>query len=212
MRIITFEVNGQARWGAWHNERAVDLNLAHALYCASRAHNPEYLAHSTLEFLQRGETAWQAARETLAFLGDRVVDGVTYPRPRVTLRAPLPRPPKIVAIGLNYLDHVREQNAQIPKYPILFAKYPSSVVGPHDAICLHPSETQMVDYEGELGVVIGQIAQNVNAADALDYVFGYTVVNDVSARDLQYSAHVSGQVGARQIARHFLSNGADDCL
>lgn len=193
MRIITFEVNRQTRWGALKNDYAVDLNLAHALYLGSRGRSPQYLANSTLEFLERGESAWNAARETLEFMGDRVVDGVMYPLSRVRLLAPLPRPPKIVAVGMNYMDHVREQNAQLPQHPILFAKYPSSVIGPYDVIHLHPGETQKVDYEGELGVVIGKTARKVNAASALDCVFGYTVANDVSARDLQFSPYVSGQ-------------------
>lgn len=193
MRIITFEVNGQARWGALNGDHAVDLNLAHALFLASRAREPQYLANSVLEFLECGETTWEAARETLKFLGERVVEGVMFPLSRCKLRAPISRPPKIVAIGMNYMDHVREQNGQVPQYPVLFAKYPSSVIGPNDVIHLHPAESQKVDYEGELGVVIGKRAKNVPAADALEYVFGYTALNDVSARDLQFSPFVNGQ-------------------
>lgn len=193
MRIITFEINGQTRWGALKDDYAVDLNLAHALFLASRAREPQDPANSVLEFLEHGDSAWNAARETLDFLGERVVEGVMLPLSRVKLRAPLPRPPKIVAIGMNYMDHVREQNGQVPQYPVLFAKYPSSVIGPSDVIHLHPSESQKVDYEGELGVVIGKTARNVSAADALDYIFGYTVINDVSARDLQFGPHVNGQ-------------------
>jgi 2-keto-4-pentenoate hydratase/2-oxohepta-3-ene-1,7-dioic acid hydratase in catechol pathway len=193
MRIITFQANGHTRWGALKDDYAVDLNLAHALFLASRAREPQYLANSALEFLAGGEPAWKAASETLEFLGERVVEGVMLPLSRVKLDAPMPRPPKIVAVGLNYMDHVREQNGQVPQYPVLFAKYSSSVVGPYDVIHLHPSEAQKVDYEGELGVVIGKTARNVSAADALDYVFGYTVANDVSARDLQFSPYVSGQ-------------------
>ncbi len=193
MRIITFQINGQTHWGALKNDYAVDLNLAHALSLAARGSAPEYLANNVLEFITHGETAWNAARDTLDFLGDRVVDGVMYPLARVKLLAPIPRPPDIVAIGQNYMEHVREQNAQVPKYPILFAKYSSSVIGPTDVIHLHPTESQKVDYEGELGVVIGKTAREVSAANALDYVFGYTVVNDISARDLQFSPFVSGQ-------------------
>src|SRR5436309_892796 len=102
MRIITFQVNGQTRWGALQNEQAVDLNLAHALYLASNSREPEYLANSVLEFLQRGEPVWNAARTTLEFLGTRTVEGISFPLSGVRLLAPLPRPPKVVAIGLNY--------------------------------------------------------------------------------------------------------------
>lgn len=193
MRIITFEINGQVRWGALKGDYAVDLNLAHALFLASRAREPQYLANSVLEFLTRGETAWNAARDTLEFLGDRAVDGVTYPLTRVKLLAPIPRPPKIVAIGLNYMDHVREQKAKVPEYPVLFAKYPSSVTGPYDVIHLQSSESEKVDFEGELAVIIGKTARRVNLANALDCVFGYSVLNDVSARDLQFSPHVNNQ-------------------
>lgn len=193
MRIITFSVNGEARWGALTDDYAIDLNLAHALFLASRAREPQYLASNVLDFLALGETAWNAARQTLEFLGDRLVDGVMYPVSRVKLAAPLPRPPKIVAVGLNYMDHIREQNGQPPQYPVLFAKYPSSVIGPYDVIHLHPGESQKVDYEGELGVVVGKTARNVNAADAMEYVFGYTVIDDISARDLQFSPDVNGQ-------------------
>ncbi len=193
MRIITFDFSGHRHWGALHGNYAVDLNLAHALFLASRSREPQYLANSALEFIQRGETAWKQARETLDFIGDRFVEGVMYPVERVKLLAPLPRPTKIVAVGLNYMEHVKEQDAKTPKYPVLFAKFPSSVIGPTDTIHLHPSEAQKVDFEGELGVVIGRTAANVPAADALDYIFGYTVVDDVSARDLQFSPHVENQ-------------------
>lgn len=193
MRIITFEVNGKVHWGALRGDNAVDLNLAHALFLASRAREPQYLANTVLEFLMRGDSVWNTARETLEFLGERAVDGVTYPMSRVKLLAPIPRPPKIVAIGMNYMDHVREQKAKVPEYPVLFAKYPTSVTGPYDTIHLHTSESEKVDFEGELAVIIGKTASNVSLADALDYVFGYSVLNDVSARDLQFSPYVNNQ-------------------
>jgi acylpyruvate hydrolase len=193
MRIITFEINGQTRWGALANDYAVDLNLAHALYLASHGRAPEYLANNVLDFLQHGETAWDAARETLDFLSDRVVDGVMYPRARVKLLAPIQYPPDIICIGRNYAEHAREGNAEVPTYPVLFSKFSSAVIGPDAVIHLHPNETQKVDYEGELGVVMGKTAREVSAAEALDYVFGYTVVNDVSARDLQFSPYAQGQ-------------------
>jgi acylpyruvate hydrolase len=201
MRLITFDINGQtpqksrdaARWGALKNGHAVDLNLAHAMFLASRSREPQYLARDVLEFLQRGESAWNAARATLEFLGERVVDGVVYPLEQVKLRAPIARPPKIVAIGRNYAEHAAEDNVPPPKLPILFAKYSSSVIGPYDVIHVLPQETQQVDYEAELGVVIGKSARDVTAVDAQSYIFGYTVVNDVSARDIQLGPDVGGQ-------------------
>jgi 2-keto-4-pentenoate hydratase/2-oxohepta-3-ene-1,7-dioic acid hydratase in catechol pathway len=185
MHIITFAVNGQTRWGAAQGDQAVDLNLAHAMLLATRGQAPEYIAQSALEFIQRGERAWQAAQETLEFIGSRAVEGVVFLMGSVKLLAPIPRPPKIVAIGQNYMDHCREQNVEPPKKPILFAKYPTAVTGPYDPIHIVPDVTQRADFEAELGVVMGKAAYRVSAASAFDYIFGYTVLNDVSARDIQ---------------------------
>ena len=95
------------------------------------------------------------------------------------------RPDKIVAIGLNYLDHCRETNTPPPDDPVIFTKFTTSIVGPGDEIVWSPALTAEVDYEAELAVVIGKTARHVSRADALDYVAGYTCANDVSARDLQ---------------------------
>jgi 2-keto-4-pentenoate hydratase/2-oxohepta-3-ene-1,7-dioic acid hydratase in catechol pathway len=96
-------------------------------------------------------------------------------------------PGKIVAIGLNYLDHIRESGLEPPKEPLIFAKFPSSVIGTGTPIRIPAQLTKRVDWEVELGVVIGRSARNVAVADALDHVYGYTVANDVSARDLQFA-------------------------
>jgi 2-keto-4-pentenoate hydratase/2-oxohepta-3-ene-1,7-dioic acid hydratase in catechol pathway len=103
------------------------------------------------------------------------------------LAAPYKNPPKIVAIGLNYLDHANEAKMQTPKTPLAFAKYPSSIIGPTDDIIIPTAVTKKVDYEVELAVVIGKEAKNVSMEKALDYVFGYTILNDISARDVQFS-------------------------
>jgi len=102
------------------------------------------------------------------------------------IRAPIDNPQKIMAIGHNYMDHIREQNAPVPTHPILFAKFPSSIIGPGETITWDENLTKQVDIEAELGVVIGRKARRISVDEALDYVFGYTVLNDVSARDLQY--------------------------
>jgi 2-keto-4-pentenoate hydratase/2-oxohepta-3-ene-1,7-dioic acid hydratase in catechol pathway len=103
-----------------------------------------------------------------------------------SLVAPV-EPPKVVAIGLNYLDHIRESGAEPPPKPLVFAKFPSSIVGPEHPIRLPQAITERVDWEVELAVVIGERARAVAPEDALDHVFGYTVANDVSARDLQFA-------------------------
>lgn len=104
----------------------------------------------------------------------------------VELTAPLLNPSKIIAIGLNYVDHASETKLELPKTPLVFAKFPNSLTGPTDPIYLPETLTTQVDYEVELGVVIGKRAKNVARERALEHVFGYTVLNDVSARDLQF--------------------------
>lgn len=101
------------------------------------------------------------------------------------LIAPL-SPSKIVAIGLNYLDHIREAGVDRPTQPLVFAKFPSAVIGPHESIEIDRSIAERVDWEVELAAVIGVTARHVSVDRALDVVFGYTVANDVSARDVQF--------------------------
>lgn len=108
----------------------------------------------------------------------------SYPLAEVTLNAPL-RPGKIIAIGRNYAEHAKETGSDLPTAPIIFAKFPSTVIGPNETVTWSSSITTQVDWESELAVVIGKRARNVSEEDALNYVFGYTVANDVSARDLQ---------------------------
>jgi 2-keto-4-pentenoate hydratase/2-oxohepta-3-ene-1,7-dioic acid hydratase in catechol pathway len=114
-------------------------------------------------------------------------DGEAVALAEVRLLAPVPRPGKVIGIGLNYRDHAAESGQPIPSAPILFPKFANSVIGPGEAIVV-PPETEQPDYEAELGVVIGRTAHRVSQADALSYVAGYTCVNDVSARDLQFES------------------------
>lgn len=109
-----------------------------------------------------------------------------YPLSKVKLLAPLGRPGKIVAIGLNYLDHCRETNTPPPEKPLVFTKFTTSITDPNAPIRWSGALTQQVDFEAELAVVIGKKARFVDESKALDYVFGYTAANDVSARDLQF--------------------------
>ncbi|MEP7213329.1 MAG: fumarylacetoacetate hydrolase family protein [Acidobacteriota bacterium] len=110
----------------------------------------------------------------------------TFDRSEVTIGPPVPRPGKIICIGLNYRDHAEESGMPIPTSPIIFSKFSTSVIGAGDAIRI-PAGSEQVDYEAELAFVVGRIAKNVEAADAMKYVFGYTNFNDVSARDFQFA-------------------------
>jgi 2-keto-4-pentenoate hydratase/2-oxohepta-3-ene-1,7-dioic acid hydratase in catechol pathway len=110
--------------------------------------------------------------------------GSTFPLSSVRLLAPVPRPPKLICIGLNYRDHAAEAHQEIPKVPTIFAKFSNVVIGPGDAIVL-PKISRKPDYEAEFMFVIGTGGRNIAAEDWQRHVFGYTVFNDVSARDFQ---------------------------
>ena len=99
---------------------------------------------------------------------------------------PIERPGKIICVGMNYRDHAAEAGMEVPEQPVLFAKWPNGLIGPGEAIVLPPDPSQ-VDYEAELGVIIGLRARGLRTEDALDAVAGYVCVNDVSARDLQFA-------------------------
>ena len=170
MKLVTFIHSGQSRIGALVGDGAiVDLNRA----------NPQ-LPTDMLAFLAGGADAKALAEKAVA----SALPSAVIQQSAVTLQAPLPRPGKILCIGLNYRDHAAESNQPIPEHPTVFAKYNNTVVGPGAAIVL-PSVTEKVDYEAEFAFVIGRTARNVAAEDALDYVAGYLPFNDVSARDYQ---------------------------
>lgn len=130
--------------------------------------------------IQQGEPALSSLRLSLSQnKSNKFVAGEFGP--------PLRYPSKIVAIGLNYVDHASESKMELPKTPLVFTKFPNSITGPGDNIIIPLDITNRVDYEVELGVIIGKRAKNVSKEESLNYVFGYTVLNDVSARDLQFS-------------------------
>jgi 2-keto-4-pentenoate hydratase/2-oxohepta-3-ene-1,7-dioic acid hydratase in catechol pathway len=115
---------------------------------------------------------------------EEVVPGkARYKLEDVTLQAPV-QPGKIVAVGLNFEGHIREMGHDTPEEPLIFLKAPSTVIGPGEAIVM-PPESSRVDYEGELALVVGKRCRRINAADAPEYILGYTILNDVTARDLQ---------------------------
>jgi 2-keto-4-pentenoate hydratase/2-oxohepta-3-ene-1,7-dioic acid hydratase in catechol pathway len=130
--------------------------------------------------LEQGPSSLELAGEVAA----KATTGI--PLDSVELLAPILNPSKVIAIGLNYMDHCREQGHEPPKVPKVFTKFSTAIIGPEAFIRWDPELTQQVDYEVELAVVIGKVARRVSVANAMDYVAGYTICNDVSARDLQF--------------------------
>ena len=139
-----------------------------------------------------GDEVYGLASTDTMRMHDMIARGITPNRvsqrfalAEVTLNAPL-RPGKIIAIGRNYAEHARETGNEPPPRPLIFAKFPSAIIDPGAAICWDRAITKEVDWEVELVVVIGRRARHVREEDALKHAFGYTVGNDVSARDLQH--------------------------
>ncbi|MEM4704167.1 MAG: fumarylacetoacetate hydrolase family protein [Candidatus Bathyarchaeia archaeon] len=104
---------------------------------------------------------------------------------KCALKAPIPRPAKIICLGLNYRDHAVEQGKEVPEEPVIFMKPYTAIIGPHEKI-VKPSFVKQLDYEAELAIIIGRKAKNVPVSKAKEHIFGYTILNDVSARDIQF--------------------------
>ena len=171
MRLVTFSDGGGARAGALVDGGASLVDL----HAADRG-----LPSSVIDVLRGGPEILARARA----VSDEPSRWGLLKRGSVHLHAPIPAPGKFLCIGYNYRGHGPGSEANIPEYPDVFVKTQNTVIGTDDAIRL-PRASQSIDYEGELGVVVGATASAISVADALDYVAGYTVVNDVSARDVQ---------------------------
>lgn len=173
MKLVTFKPRGgSAQLGAVVGDQVV--NLAEA--------SGGDLPGDMRSFLEMGDDGLKAARKVAT---KKVAASIGVPEAEVKLLAPIPNPSKVLAIGLNYIDHIRETNSKTPSIPIMFSKLVSSVIGPGDAIRWDPNETAKVDWECELAVVIGRRAYRVPEENAFDVIVGYMNGNDVSARDLQ---------------------------
>jgi 2-keto-4-pentenoate hydratase/2-oxohepta-3-ene-1,7-dioic acid hydratase in catechol pathway len=148
------------------------------------------ILHATLpasmeEFVASGQIARVTVESLLALADQEEVDAVSVPLSQVQLIAPIKSPPKILCLGWNYIDHDAETKTAPPEEPVVFMKPQTAIVGPNDKIVKRPFVREL-DYEGELAIVIGKKAKDVPEVEALNYVFGYTILNDVSARDFQF--------------------------
>ena len=190
MRYLTFSAaaDPSPRLGALIGDRVLDLQAAQI---DGRRAAPDTL----LELIQQGPDAWKFAAE-VALAEVRLRPAATYGLDEVQWHAPIPRPPKnVFCVGRNYAAHARESaaafkgDATLPEIPVFFSKATTSVTGPFDDVIRHAAVTSQLDWEAELGVVIGRAGRNIAGHDALSYVFGYTVINDVTARDLQQRHH-----------------------
>jgi acylpyruvate hydrolase len=190
MRLLTFTVSGRTRAGFEVDGSIIDLAGA----IAATAGLPAVAADSIVSLLEGGESAIAAAKAAVDWAGSELAAGrkpagkngavIAFARGDVRLNAPIPRPGKIICLGLNYADHAAESGTNLPSAPMFFAKFANAIVGTGDNIILPKVSTQM-DYEAEFAFVIGKKAKHVALEDAMSYVAGYMNLDDVSARDLQ---------------------------
>jgi 2-keto-4-pentenoate hydratase/2-oxohepta-3-ene-1,7-dioic acid hydratase in catechol pathway len=191
MRLCTYSVDaGAPRLGADCGPAMLDLMRY------SHLHDGLRLPADMQGLLDAGPDAWRHAADLCRRFASELAShdlaqdaeaGLAYPADRVRLHAPIPRPKKdVFCLGQNYAAHAAESGNPPPTAPIYFSKPPTTVIGPDEAVPYPQGLTNRLDWEVELGVVIGPAGRDIPEARALDYVFGYTVFNDVSARDLQY--------------------------
>lgn len=188
MKLYTFEVEGQQRLGAEQQGRLVDLRAAHAAMLVSQGDTAGEtpLPGDMLTFLQAGPAALRTAQQVVAFASEAGAQSHSYAFDAVRLLAPIPRPGKILCAGVNYRGHLEENaGATLPEEPFFFSKLPSVVINPGRPI-IRPKMTQQLDYEVELAVVIGQTMRNVPENKVMSHLAGYTILHDVSARDVQF--------------------------
>jgi 2-keto-4-pentenoate hydratase/2-oxohepta-3-ene-1,7-dioic acid hydratase in catechol pathway len=189
MQIIAFTTNETN----WQSPRmGIILNEAYRLDCerlfetSDRPANPLSWFDMDGPWFQKSRKTYETLSRDASALAEAREKGWLIKSEDAYWFAPVPRPGKLICIGLNYRDHAAESKMAIPERPVVFSKFSTSVIAPGEPVVL-PATSQQVDYEAELAVVIGRRAKDVSADRALDYVLGYTCVNDVSARDFQFA-------------------------
>lgn len=193
MKLVNFTADGHIRAGAIVNNQVIDLNYAYqAQLKAQGKYRYKEIAHAyvpaiTDELFQGGKESLVLAQGAIDFIlenPDSFDNKVIYNRSEVKIEAPVQKPGKIICVGHNFRKHIQEMGREIPTHPVIFAKFANTIIGPEDDIPYYPISDQL-DYEMEFAFVIGKQARNVSEEDALDYVAGYTIANDVTYRDIQ---------------------------
>jgi len=178
MKIVRYRHNHKEDYGVLRQQTVLNLPALAKRF-------KKELPGKIEDFVNQGESALKIADNILKEAGDREVKDVSAPLSAVSLLAPIDFPPKIICLGLNYIDHAVESKATVPDEPIFFMKPHTAIIGPNQKI-VKPRFVKRLDYEGELAIVMGKTAKNIPASEAKKYIFGYTIMNDVSARDLQF--------------------------
>ncbi|RNB80249.1 FAA hydrolase family protein [Brevibacillus fluminis] len=193
MRFVTYSYEGSKRIGALIDDQVIDLHNATIELLNVQGHirakqiAEAFVPANMVEFLQGGDQSIEMAREAVDFaIHNRkaLSRKVVFPISEVRLEAPVQNPSKIICVGHNYREHILEMGRDLPPFPVVFAKFSNTIIGPEDNIPFFPISEQL-DYEAEFAFVIGKRARNVTQEKALEYVAGYTIANDVTYRDIQ---------------------------
>jgi 2-keto-4-pentenoate hydratase/2-oxohepta-3-ene-1,7-dioic acid hydratase in catechol pathway len=178
MKIVRYRYRGKECYGVLRGQTVVCLT---ALAKGFKKQLPQRIE----EFIVAGETALKAAEDLLKKATDSDIAKISAPASEATLLAPIAFPPKIICLGYNYVAHAAAKNVAVPDEPVIFIKPHTTIIGPNENI-VKPSFVKELDYEGELAIVMGKKAKNIHVSETKKYVFGYTILNDVSARDYQF--------------------------
>ncbi|MBN1459596.1 MAG: fumarylacetoacetate hydrolase family protein [Armatimonadetes bacterium] len=183
MKVVTFSRKSGQGVGWLEGDAVVDFTQAYRVFCAATQRENDTEASSILELLRAGLFTPETFSSVRRFVKDhRLTKALTVDRPR--LLAPIPRSPRITALGLNYAAHAKETGKKPPKDPMFFVKLSTSVIGPEEPV-IYPKGVGRVDHEVELAVIIGKGGRNISRRKAAEHIAGYTILNDVTARDMQ---------------------------
>ncbi|MFP3412843.1 fumarylacetoacetate hydrolase family protein [Bacillus sp. SIMBA_074] len=191
MKLVTFTRNGETRIAALENGNLIDLHAAFKAKLTSEGNlraaqiAEAYIPKDMNGFLQGGTASMNLAKDAITYaLMKKHEDKLVFEEGEVKIEAPVPAPGKIICVGHNYREHILEMKRELPAFPVIFAKFANTVIGPEDDIPFYPISEQL-DYEAEFAFVIGKRARNISEGDALQYVAGYTIANDITYRDIQ---------------------------
>ncbi len=178
MKLVRYRKGEKIDYGALIGDKIISFTAA--------AKKLKLKIPESLEKLVASErNSLETAEKILEEFAREDVKDITSKYSEVTLLSPIFSPPKVVCLGLNYRDHAAEQKVAIPDEPVIFLKPRTAIIGPYENI-VKPNFVKRLDYEGELAIVIGKKAKRISVAEAESHIFGYTILNDVSARDIQF--------------------------
>jgi len=178
LRLVRYRGKNGESYGALEDNQVI---------CISRLakHFNEKFPKRLEDFISLGKKGVETVERLLEDANENDVKNAFIPTEKVALLTPIAFPPKIICLGLNYRDHIIEQNAATPDEPVIFIKPHTTIIGSNENI-IKPSFVKQLDYEAELAIVMGKKAKNISVSEAESCIFGYTILNDVSARDLQF--------------------------